>query len=127
MIVILPEICPAAPMPAIARPRIKTVDVCARAQMIDPISKMTSAVVNNRRISKNVNSLPKDGCKAIYVIMYPVPYHPISYKAPNPAVIRGAAVAVAGISTIAQREVFFGNVRTGHSLIELENKDTEHN
>jgi hypothetical protein len=44
MIIMDPEKIPAEPNPAIALPAMKTADVGAAAQIVDPISKMTMLV-----------------------------------------------------------------------------------
>lgn len=40
-----PEKIPAAAKPAIARPRIKTTELCAAPQMAEPVSKTTRLMI----------------------------------------------------------------------------------
>jgi hypothetical protein len=86
--VILPENNPAAPMPAMARPMIKSADVGAMAHTTDPtvdvshipnaigsiLSKRTKAMTNVDFTLQNVYILPKLGWRDVVVKRYAEPY-----------------------------------------------------
>jgi hypothetical protein len=54
----IPDIIPAVPMPEIARPIINTADVGAAPASNEPISKITSALMNTCFMEKTLYILP---------------------------------------------------------------------
>jgi len=55
---------PAAPMPEMALPRIKAIELGEAPQMAEPSSKRNTLENKTYRTGKNVKSFPKASCRA---------------------------------------------------------------
>jgi hypothetical protein len=71
-----PENRPAVPIPAMARPTMKAVELGATAQIKLPISKMKTAPRYASLTLKSLYTVPYMGCRAVVVSRYAEPYHP---------------------------------------------------
>jgi hypothetical protein len=79
----------AAPVPAIARPRMKTMEDGAVALVTEPTSKINKAIMYIHLELKNVYTRPSVGCSAIDGRRNTLPYQPTFSRLPNSRVILG--------------------------------------
>jgi hypothetical protein len=91
MMIRAPENKPAAPSPAITRPRISITDDTAVAQIKLPSSNIARKLRNTHFDEKYRYILPDRGCKAQTQMRYALPYHPTSSRELNFVVIVGIA------------------------------------
>jgi hypothetical protein len=80
MMVYMPEVTPAAAIPAIALPQIKAVLLGATAQIKLPTSKIAALSKNAVLIGKNLKAFPQDARKHAYVSRNAAPYQPTSSR-----------------------------------------------
>lgn len=69
-----PEVTPAAPNPAMARPTMRAVEVGATAQTRLPTSKMATEVKYTGFVEKNLYALPHTDWNTPVVTRKPLPY-----------------------------------------------------
>ena len=91
-ITMAPDMMPADPSPATARPMMKATEVGAAPQMAEPISNSAMAVRKTALMLKKVYSLPYISWKAELVSRYALPYQPMSVTEWKSSVIFGMAV-----------------------------------
>lgn len=89
-----PENKPALPIPATARPMMKAVEDGAMAETKLPSSKSAIAPRNEYLMSKIRYILPYNGCSAVEVKRYELPYQPISPTLPYSLVMAPSAGAI---------------------------------
>ena len=92
MIVNAPDVTPAAPKPAKARPTIKHVEFGATAHSKLPSSNMAMAIKNQILREKYRYSFPHIDWKPPKVMKYAEPYQATSLRSLNSSVIFGIAV-----------------------------------
>jgi hypothetical protein len=86
-----PEKMKAAPIPAIARPTMKAVEVGAAPQMTEPTSKTRIDHKKVHLTEYNWYTLPEMGLKQAQVKAYELPYQPMSSRESKASVILGIA------------------------------------
>lgn len=89
---------PPAPIPAIALPMMKAIELGAAAQIVDPTMNTRIDPKNVVLIGMNLYNFPNSNWKAALVSKYAVPYQPISFGDLKSFVICGIAVEIISLS-----------------------------
>src|ERR1700753_1024177 len=107
---------PAPPTPAMARPTMSVVELCATAQIKLPSSKMAMDMMKVVLRWKYLKALPQVDWKDATVRKNAEPYQPTSCKELNSSVILGMAVATMVMSRATKKTLRMMATMTKNSL-----------